>query len=186
MNNKSTTNYSIIAIIFLILLLIIFSVAAVCSFPGKSQIVINNSEYTQLQPSSDWHIIKEDSYSVIKEFGEITVSDSTFLYPKTYYYFDIQINNNGESFIMPIRVGEKVDLLREGQTPELCGMVSELHKDEIKYYNDNDRSIEYVNNICLNDNDEDRSDKSIMSIVFGILSILDILLLIRIIKVNKK
>ena len=176
-NQKSNTLF---AIIFLALSFVLFIFASVITFPKEEAQSVNT---TQPQISSGYWTIEEDSYEVLNEFGIYHSADSTFMTPKEYYYFNVRVEqSNGDSFVMAVRTYSKTELLREGQTPELYGMISEYPHSDIEFTADNS-DAEY--NICLNDNDETPMGNLKLSITFFCAAALCVLFALKVLNRNR-
>ena len=182
---KTKKGHQVWAILFLVVLLVIFAVAAVVSFPKDKSIDLNQAgPDSSLGTTRNWYKINEGSYQVLNEFGETTVTDSTLLIPRTFYYFNVLVEqSNGENFIIAVRTYDKTELLREGFTPELNGMISELDNSGVSFHLDDDPGVpaDHIYQVCLNDNDSTPSTSFRNAIIFGVLALADLLLIIKLI-----
>lgn len=178
-NRKRQLTNKMTAMIFFLLLLVIFILAAIVSWPVGKKVAIQEEGKAAFSELRDrWFSLEADSYEVIGEFAEFTTHHSTFFYPIKYYYFNVLVTDRqGQQFIMAVRTGKKTEVLREGKTIGLYGMISQLDTGRIEaqinslYEVANGRD---VYNISLNDNDSSVVNQYMKSVFFIFCVILDL------------
>lgn len=168
------------AIIFCLFLLVIFTIAAMVSWPmGKNVDIREEGKEAFGELRGRWFSLEADTYEVIGEFAEFTTHHSVFFYPIKYYYFNVLVTDEqGHQFIMAVRVGKKTETLREGKNVGLYGMISPLDEGRkeaqinslYEVANKND-----IYNISLNDNDSSVINQFMKSVFFIFWAILDVL-----------
>lgn len=173
--------YSMFSIIFLAVLLLLFFCVAFISWPQKETINLNRESVDITNSKSKWCEIEADGYDILDEIGEYHTDHSTFLFPKTYYYFAVSVKrDDGEDYVIAVRTNRKTASLRNGIKPFLYGVLSEI-PDSIIDIRGVEGAGEKVYDLVLNDNDQSSSGNRFQSVFFFILGIIDIFILRRII-----
>lgn len=191
-NTEQNQGYLTGAIIFCVIILIIFVLGATMNIPTSSPTDIASLGVNSFNNHNlgKYYYLYPDDYTVLCNFDEFVTTDSTYMLTKIYYYFNVLVtDNSGEQFIMAVRTDDKTEYLKSGTRVTLCGMVSDL-EDDVK-----DKQLKYVNEStidvipkCLNDNDTTPSTNKSVAIICTIISILDIILIMFLYKkkINNK
>ena len=176
----------VFAIVFLVLLLLLFSFVAFTSIPRDNAVNIQEEGINSfLEKQGEWYLLEEGDYEVLGEFDEYITRHSTFFYPIKYHYFNVKVTDSqGTSFIMAVRSGKKTEELRKGNAVKLFGMVSPLDEERMISQSQNLNNSGYdagTYSVCLNDNDDSVLGLYVQTIVFGLFAILDLGLILLII-----
>lgn len=176
----------VFAIVFLALLLLLFSFVAFTSIPRDNAVKIQEEGTNSfLENKGEWYLLEEGEYEVLGEFDEYVTRHSTFFYTIRYHYFNVKVTDSqGKPFIMAVRTGKKTEELRKGNAVKLFGMVSSLDEERMmsqsQSLNNSGHDAEAYS-VCLNDNDDSVVGLYIQAIVFGLFAIVDLGFIILII-----
>lgn len=182
MSGNKKTNYTL-AVTFLSLLACLMLLGAATAFPGVNIINVSDTKASDINIDKSYrYTLKQGEYQVLEEIDEVTSTDSTFGFPVTSYYFAVLVNQpNGEKIAMEVRTREKTDQLRQGETPELFGMISKVEGSEAELLDSASNGYKTYY-LCLNDNDETVAKLYFNTAIFLVMAGLCIFLISKISK----
>ena len=180
----------IIAVIFCIVLAVLFSFGAYITFPVRGMTPITSLRVDELQnrarTTHDVYTLRAEEYRVLGAVdSEVIVDRFTWKKHRLVFYEILVASGAGDPYRMIVRVQEQAQDLAQGQTVTLQGMLSETDReqrpDSIGQALQDAGTVQN-SGLCLNTDIDSRAVQILKTIVFILLDIACICLLIRILK----
>lgn len=181
-NIESKRGVKVFVIVFCVVFLVLLIIVAFISWPKEDAVNIYQKGQNSLtETSKKWFLLEKNSYEIINEYDEYVTTDSNFLTPVRYYYFNVLVTDSkGESFIMAVRTDKKTKELRSGNAVSLYGMAKPLNEErkekQIQSLKNYENNVE-ICSVSLFDNNDTVQKRKVEAVLAAFATILDLILI---------